>query len=254
LSTRWFLATLLGIAILMALATCLYRLSPVAASMKRAFTWMEEHPAACWTGYLASVGLACFALAASSRILQDNVLLLGCFEWRSIIYYAPAYALGAVMWARPKLFNWFLEPSRFDWILALVAFGVLIFTDLGPSGIWLIINKLTWVPFGLLISRVFLSAMHRYANAPRPWVARLIDASFVIYIWHIVFVLALNDIWFKLAIWPGLAIILSSIGAFAASWAMYLVVRQSTLLSLAFNGGPLRPSGASPMRRDRARS
>jgi fucose 4-O-acetylase-like acetyltransferase len=240
LSTRWFLATLLGLAMAMALTSWVLRTTALKTRCQNILQFVEKHPRSSWFLLLLGLAPAGLALAASSRILHSAVLLLSSFEYRTIFYYAPAYFLGAVMWARPRLFEWFLKPTRADWFAGALAFVAFIYLE-NSSGDWILaLYKATWIPFGLLITRVVLSAMHQWINKPYPWTSSLIEASFVIYMLHMVFVLFLNDIWIHFDLWPGLAILLSSIGTFGASWLVYLLIRQSKILSFAFNGGPLR--------------
>jgi acyl-CoA synthetase (AMP-forming)/AMP-acid ligase II/fucose 4-O-acetylase-like acetyltransferase len=240
LSTRWFLATLLGLTVIMALTGWLLRSTSLKTKCLNILQLAEKSPRPSWFFFLLGLAPVGLALAASSRILQSAVLLLGSFEYRTIFYYAPAYFLGAVMWARPQLFEWFLRPKRADWFAGALAFVAIIYLENSSGDRMLALYKAVWIPCGLLIARVVLSAMHRWFNEPYPWISSLIEASFVIYMLHMVFVLLLNDFWIYLDLWPWLAILLSSIGTFGASWLAYLLIRRSKILSFAFNGGPLR--------------
>jgi glucan biosynthesis protein C len=96
------------------------------------------------------------------------------------------------------------------------------------------------IPAGLLGTQLVVSLMKRWAVYSHPVITRLIDASLVIYLWHMVFVLFFGALFLRMQLGLWTASIATTMAAFACSWLVYLGVSRSRSLSLIFNGGPLR--------------
>lgn len=237
---RWFLATLLAVAACMAILITLYRKGRFGSLPDRFLDLIDKHTALCWWGLVA--GLAPLGLVAivAAKLVGGWAFLFRAFEYRTIIMYAPVFFVGSLMFLRPKVFEWYLKPSLFTIGLTVVLTAAFVILDSSKTLPMMVLEQLNILPVGMLATRVFLSAMHRWANNTHPFIPRLLDASYVIYIWHIVFVLLFNDLWISLHINPLVAITLTTAGSFGCCWLVYLVVCRSRLLSLIFNGGPLR--------------
>ena len=237
---RWFLATLLAVAACMAILVTLYRKGCFGALPERFLDMVDRHTAACWWGLV--LGLAPLGLAATvaAKLAGNWAYLFNMFEYRTIVMYAPVFLVGALMFLRPKVFEWYLKPSLFTIVLTVVLTAAFVILDSSKTLPMMILEQLNILPVGMLATRVFLSAMHRWANNTHPVITRLLDASYVIYVWHIVFVLLFNDLWISLHVNPLVAITLTTAGSFGCCWLVYMIVSRSRLLSLIFNGGPMR--------------
>ncbi len=241
LTHRWFLLTLLAFAALLAGFASLWRHKQIQHLFNHLGEWLDQHPRVCWIILLACVAPYGLASALIGKMIgpQWN-FLFGIFEWRTIISYAPAYFLGVVMLLRPKVFTWFLKPSVFSVCLGIASCVAFVLLDGAKSMAGKVLESANWIACGLLVTRLFLSAMHRWVNNPHRWIASLLDASYVIYLWHMVFVLLFSGICIRLHVDPFLSVVLTMIATFICSWSVYLVVARSRVLSLIFNGGPLR--------------
>ena len=241
LTHRWFLVTLLAFAVILAGLVTLSRQGRFNRLPEFLGEWLDRHPRLFWTMLL--IGVAPYGLASAllgKDLGHDWDFVFGIFEWRTIISYAPAFFLGVALCLRPKTFAWFLKPSIFSVCLGVVLCAAFIILDETKSFPGKILESANWIACGLLGTRLFLSAMHRWVNNPHPWIPRLLDASYVIYLWHMVFVLLFSSICIRLHINPLLSVILTAIATFGCSWLVYVGVSRSRILSLIFNGGPLR--------------
>lgn len=240
LSHRWFLATLLVVGAFMAILITLHRKGRFGLLPERFLDLIDKNTAVCW--WLLVAGLAPLGLASTvaAKLVGNWAFLFETFEYRTIIMYAPVFFVGSFMFLRPKAFEWYLKPSLFTIGLTVVLTAAFVILADSKTLPLMVLEQLNVLPVGMLATRVFLSAMHRWANSTHPVITRLLDASYVIYIWHIVFVLLFNDLWISLRLNPLVAITLTTVGSFGCCWLVYLVVCRSRLLSLIFNGGPLR--------------
>ncbi|GGZ23475.1 AMP-binding protein [Asticcacaulis endophyticus] len=238
---RWFLITLLALIGILALVWGLHKRGLTGHLPQRLLDKVSARPNLVWCLMLVFLSGWGLGLAALGRILSaEHDLLFGVYEYRSILAFGPAFFLGAILAGQPKLFNWFLKPSAFAYILGAALICVFVYFDHSHTFIGKIAQNINWLPCGLLGTQIFLSLMHKWANKPHPMVARLLDASFVIYLWHMVFVLVFSGICIELDIDPLLSIALTTTGTLICSWGVYLGIARSKILSFIFNGGPLR--------------
>jgi|GEM_PF-118937 len=240
LSTRWFLATLLGVGACLAVLITLQRQGRFGALPDRFLDLIDRRPALCWWLLVAALAPLGLSSAVAGKLLGGAIMLFGTFDYRTIVTYAPVFLVGVLMFLRPKVLEWYLRPSLFTIVLTVILTAAFVILDGSQSLPLMVLEQLNILPVGMLATRVFLSAMHRGANNTHPVITRLLDASYVIYIWHIVFVLLFNDLWISMRLNPLIAITLTTVGSFACCWLVYMVVSRSRLLSLIFNGGPLR--------------
>ena len=242
LSARWFLATLIGLFVCNAVILMLIRRIWRDGAPARLGARLDRHPLIAWILLLA--GAACISLASSvsTRLFGQWSMVLGSFDLRSIVIAAPSYFAGAIIFLRPNVRNWYLKPSRYEVALTMVMIAAFVALQWAKTMPLQAVERLIEAPCALMGTRVFLSLMYRVMNKPHILITRMIDASYIIYIWHMVFVLFFNDLCRYFHLPPLVSIALTTVGAFSCSWLIYLVVRRSRWLSLLFNGGPLRAS------------
>jgi len=242
LAQRWFLGTLLCLGLSMAGLVALYRSGRLKLVTQRVLGSIDKHPAMMWWGLVCLQVPLGLAGAVVAKALGHNAFLLSTFEYRTVLSYGPSFFVGALVCLRPKVLNWYLSPSRWDFILAVALSINFVLLNKSSTLSAKILEAMNWIPCGMLVTRAFIALMFRYFNKPFPLVARLTDASYIIYMWHIVFVLFFNDLWVFLKVPPLIAIALTTIGSFACSWLIYVCISRSSILSLLFNGGLLNGS------------
>jgi len=241
LNHRWFLVTLLGLAIILALIVTLNRNGRFGKLPDRFFAICDQYTVAVWIIFLTGLIPAGMALSAIHHWVTARwSLATTIYDPFSIFYFAPAFFVGATMLLKPKWFERYLKPTPINIVTSLAFMTIFVATYNSGTLIGKIMEHACWIPSGMLGTQLLLMLMKHFAAHPHPLVTRLIDSSYVIYLWHMTFLLLFGGICLHLHLSLPVSFILTTVATFACSWAVYLIVARSKLLSLIFNGGPLR--------------
>ena len=241
LNHRWFLLILLILAAGLAAIVTLDRNGKLGNLSQHFYTVCDKHSLVIWIGFL--MALVPFGMAVSAvhhMVTARWALATDMLDPFSVFYFAPAFFLGTMMLLKPKWFERYLKPSPVSITAGLLSIVVFVVTYNSDTLVGKIIEHACWVPSGMLGTQLLLILMNRIAANPHPLVGKLIDSSYVVYLWHMTFLLLFGALCVHLHLNLPVSFVLTTLATFICSWGIYLVVARSKILSLIFNGGPLR--------------
>lgn len=178
-----------------------------------------------------------FYAAGLATMVPQQILRLD-----EAIMYAPWFALGCVLVRAPQTME---RAYRFSWAILAIAIGmtacwIWLHHDVAPMT-----ERFIGTIATLAITQVLVAGARAFLNRPMPMVRKLTEASFVIYLLHLPFVVLLVWLAQPLGIPPlakALAIMVLSLGLSYAAWA---TIRRIRSMALLFEGIRL-PRSAAP--------
>jgi glucans biosynthesis protein C len=158
--------------------------------------------------------------------------------WR-LLYYAPFFAFGALLFRNPELFQKFIRLPALSWLAGAACLSLLIAVKVHRPDLALVAATLA-APSAILVTRMWMHAAALLLNRPSRAVRQVADAAYTMYIVHhpIVLFSAAAVIHWNVRALPGFAMVLSV--ALALSIGIYLAARHAPLASYLLNG--IKPS------------
>ncbi|HEX7852991.1 MAG TPA: acyltransferase family protein [Sphingobium sp.] len=161
-----------------------------------------------------------------------------------LISSAPYFILGFLLMRSPATLD---RMRRFSPTILIVAIGATAFSLATIDEFWPPVGRFIGTLSAVALTQVVIAGACRFLDRPIPLVQRFVSASFVVYLVHLPIILLLillgRDIAMP-AVPKALSIMLLSL---MLSYAIWLVVERSPILSFLFNGEPL--SRKEPPRR-----
>lgn len=162
-----------------------------------------------------------------------------------LIEFGPWFLLGCIVARAPALRH---ALYRFSWPVALLAVATLT-----ANLLWR--EQVSWQPYGrfmdalaaVFMTQLLFTTIKRIADRPSPLVQEIVRGSFTIYLFHMPIMAGLILLGMQLAIPLSVKAVLVMALTMALSWAVWIVVRRSPLLSLLY-------AGVTPKKRAAARS
>lgn len=177
-----------------------------------------------------------FYIAGLATQLPQQILRID-----QLIEFTPWFILGCILARAPALKA---ALYRFSPTIIILAFGTLALDIAFREALWPPYGRFLDTLAAVSLTQLLIAAIKRIADRPSPAVQALVQASFVIYLFHLPITAAL-----VVFAGPHLAIALALKAplfmalTLALSWVCWLVVRRSPLLRFLYDGVP--PS-ASP--------
>jgi len=204
-----------------------------------------------WQGFALVSVLAFWGIA---RAVFDRVVgeVPGIGILSSYIYFAPAFAIGTIVYSSGLSTSFFkgARPWQFFAAVILSVVSVVLDTAVRPAfGITspksmpeLLVSNALELPLALLISLCFFALLERLIKRESASIRFLVGGAMAIYLFHMIWTLLVVKILLYVS-WPGeLQWALGSLVVFGLSALSYLAIRQNAWLSAAFSGAPL-PKG-----------
>jgi glucan biosynthesis protein C len=240
----WFLIVLLYLSSAAALVCRLFPSLHSAALAPRTDQWLARHivpvviATAVLLGIWQGVMIELFYIGGFATNGYQQILRLD-----QLIEFAPWFLLGCVVARAPALKNatYRLSPTLILFALTTLALD-------------LALREQLWPPYGrfldtlaaVSLTQLLIATIKRIADRPSRTVTALVDASFVIYLFHLPILAALVvfagphlaiPLGFKALLFMGLT--------FALSWCCWLIVKRWPLLRLLYDGMRL-PAAPQP--------
>jgi len=201
-----------------------------------------------WHGFALVVALAVWGIG---RAVFDRIVgeVPGIGILSSYIYFAPAFAIGAIVYSSGLSSSFFkgARPWQFFAAVALSVVSIGLDTAVRPAfGITspkslpeLIVSNGLELPLALLISLCFFALLERLIKREYPSIRFLVGGAMAIYLFHMIWTLLVVKALLYVS-WPGeVQWALGSLVVFGLSALSYLAIRQNAWLSAAFSGTPL---------------
>ncbi|MET0364607.1 MAG: acyltransferase family protein [Sphingobium sp.] len=153
-----------------------------------------------------------------------------------LIQFAPYFALGALLGRSPATLD---RLGRFSPTILIVAVGMTAFNLATTDQFWPPVGRFFGTMSALALTQVVIAGMRHFLDRPIPLVQRFVAASFVIYLVHLPIVLLLILLGQGMAMPVVVKALSIMVLTLALSYAIWLVVERSALLSFLFNGMPL---------------
>jgi peptidoglycan/LPS O-acetylase OafA/YrhL len=160
-----------------------------------------------------------------------------------VLQYAAPFAVGGLVAVIPDGLDRFVKAG---WIAAgPAAICLAVYAITADSGAFSprVLCLLVTLPCGLLCTQFLMAASKALFSAASPVIEELIDAAFVIYLAHMVCVLAFSQVCIALGLHPIPGAALTALLTLLATFVFYRVIRRSGILGLVFNGGPFKRAG-----------
>jgi glucan biosynthesis protein C len=185
---------------------------------------------------LSLVGGGTVAAAAAGSMFDINHLISGTFQTVRTITYAPFFLLGATMAYRPDWLEKFTTIHWPCWWAAAVACVILTIAEPRDEAVYKVIGHFLTPVAGVLSAHVLLSGARRWFNHSTAFIAKMVEASMTVYLFHIVFIS-----WGAVALlgtpWhPLIEFSLIVAATTIASLAVHAVVSRNEVLRFLFNG------------------
>ncbi|HEX7874477.1 MAG TPA: acyltransferase family protein [Sphingobium sp.] len=153
-----------------------------------------------------------------------------------LIQFAPYFALGVMLGRSPATLD---RLGRFSPTILIVAVGMTAFSLATTDQYWPPVGRFIGTISALALTQVMIAGMRHFLDRPIPLVQRFVAASFVIYLVHLPIVLLLILLGQGVAV-PVVVKALSIMAlTLVLSYAIWLVVERSPLLSFLLNGMPI---------------
>lgn len=234
-SHLWFLIVLaVYFTLVAALAPLLRRLAEASA---RAPGWTHSR----WTlalilGVVVMSPLALAVLAKLTAPAMDT-LVLGTISPSVALTYLPFFAVGMILCVAPGLIDQFARRDLL--VLGLAVCGLVgqYLTDDHQQVIYRAINIVSWSLLTWMVARVVFSLFRDWANRPSPTFEYLSYASYSIYLFHHVIVIATATALLPLPLAAGVKFLIVLATASLVPLAIHhFLVRRYDVLGYLFNG------------------
>lgn len=180
------------------------------------------------------VGLwqAC-AIEASYMAGLNTNLLQGWLRLNEFIQFAPYFLIGFLLHRAPLLKERLYRFSPF------IAGAAVVFI------VWNLVDRESFAPWtarfvvavgALAMTQVIVAVARRAGDRPSPLIREIVDASFVIYLFHMPILCWLVVVLMNVGMAPEVKVLIVTIATGLLSYAMWLVVRRHGWLRLGFDG------------------
>jgi glucan biosynthesis protein C len=185
---------------------------------------------------LILMGAGVVGAATIGSMLDVNILFAGMVQTVRTVAFAPFFALGAALAYRPDWLERFTTIHLPSWCAAAAACLILTLVEPREEPVCKAASYFLTPIAGILSAHVLLCGARRWFNRSTALTRRMVEASMVVYLFHMMFVC-----WFGLAFtyveWPVLAEFgIIVVAATAASFGVHAVVSRSGTLRFLFNG------------------
>jgi len=187
------------------------------------------------TGLWEAVAVEAFYMAGLATNLPQQILRLD-----EVIQFAPWFLMGMVLARAPLTRESLYRFSMPVAAIAVLAAGASLIGmgHLGPMQ-----GRFLATIAALFLTQCAIAACKQLADRPHPLVARLVDASFTVYLFHMPVIIGLVLAGSHVAMPLGLKVGLVLAAAFALSWGAWALVSRSRLLLFLFDGRKQVPEG-----------
>jgi glucan biosynthesis protein C len=158
---------------------------------------------------------------------------------RVILYIAPFFT-GVLLGQSAALRDRFTRFNPVCLLGALLFCSIYVIFSTRIDFVGKLVFRACILPAGFCVSQALANIFKHTVKSASPLIQRLSEASFVIYLWHFVLVLAFGEMMIFFGISDLVACLLTIIFASAAAWLIFLAGEHSRLFGYIFNGQPLR--------------
>lgn len=240
----WFLIVLLYYSAIAAMLVAAFpRLAGVVLSPKRDSRW-ARHFTIFWfavavlVGAWQAVSIELFYMAGLATNVPQQI-----FRLDETLQYLPYFLLGAFLARAPRIREQLYRVSPGIAVAAAVS-----------AGLAMLYATELWPPYGRFVKTIaaiclmqpLLLVIRHIADRPRAIVNRLVDASFVIYLFHLPVLAWLVVLFYPLALPVELKAVIVMALTLLLSYAVWEIVSRSVLLRLLYDGVPPRVSASTP--------
>jgi glucan biosynthesis protein C len=237
---RWFLVVLIIHTAVIAAVAELVRRNPVffGAAADRVATRAQM-------GYgLMLVGLALYGVVAAvpfQYMERDWAWALLPLD-RALLYAAP-FAVGGLVAVIPDGFDRFIKAGWIAAVPAAACLAIYAITAGIDAIVPKVISRLVFLPCGLFCTQFLMAAAKSLFSSANIVIEELIGAAFVIYLVHMVCVLAFSQLCIAYGLHPIMAANLTALLTLLTTFVFYRAIRHSDILGFTFNGGPFKHAG-----------
>ena len=230
----WFLIVLLYLSATCAAAMGLFpRLKGWLLSPDRDIALARWLPAtllaiACIIGLFEGVAIELFYRAGLNTNLIQAILRVD-----DLISFAPYFLFGAFLQRSPAVLERFGRPSP---TMIAVAVGSVAVGILYGEQVWAPVGRFMGAIAAISVTQVVISGARALFDRPSRMVERLVEGSFVIYLFHLPILIGLYDLATRANLPPAEGFALNLALTFALSWCVWSVVKRTPVLNLLFNG------------------
>jgi glucan biosynthesis protein C len=199
-----------------------------------------------WTGgrwalalILGVVVMTPVAVAVLAKLTWPamNRVLLGTISLNDLLRYLPFFAVGMALCAGPGLIDRFARRDLLVLGLALCGLVGVYLTDGSQQVVHRAINIASWALLTWMVVRVVFSLFRDWANRPSPTFAYLSYASYSIYLFHHLVVIATATALLPLPLGAGgKFLIVLAVASMVPLAIHHFLVRRYDLLGYLFNG------------------
>lgn len=233
----WFLPALLWLSLLVALAHAAiptlksYRLSPRIEAAINSWPWATMLFLIGGTAVLAVAGRAAVFLtgAASHPVIQ-------MVNFQGAAANLPFFFVGVILPRSASLLALFVKLRPTFVIGAVAASVAYAYLGSSESGVITAIKIGLVCTAGVLWAHVFFSVAYRWFDKPSPTVRRIVDASFVIYLFHQPILTGMKLALLHFGVNPEVGFLVITVVTLVTTYAIFLLVIRFPIANLLFNG------------------
>lgn len=234
-SHLWFLVVLAVYFTLVAVSAPLLR--RLADSTARACGWTGRRWALALI--LGAVVVMPVAVAVLAKLTWPalNTLLLGTVSLDDLLKYLPFFAVGMILCVAPGLVDRFARRDLLVLGLALCGLAGVYLTDGRQHVAYRAINIVSWALLTWMVVRVVFSLFRDWANRPSPTFAYLSYASYSIYLFHHLVVIATATALLPVPMGGGAKfLIVLATASIVPLTIHHFLIRRYDVLGYLFNG------------------
>ncbi len=236
LAHLWFLPTLIYLCAVLALM----QITPLQRWFERSVEWMVARPVAGIALFLViTTGFSGAGSMLASRVPDTFILTTTLL---AALGFLPYVLLGAAMRANRQLLAFMSSCSFTAFAVTLVPVTFLLMTGWGGGAMNMLrVFAITLVCFGF--ARALLAICRATLDRPSQRIRNIAEASFTVYLVHF----PLLNVFYKLIapanlpVVPEFALVVVLVSI--VSYAVHLLVVRSRVLTLLFNGTPIKREG-----------
>lgn len=243
----WFLIVLLYYSAIAAMLVAAFpRLAGAVLSPERDSRWARRFTifwfaVAALVGAWQAVSIELFYMAGLATNVPQQI-----FRLDEALQYLPYYLLGAFLARAPRITERIYRVSSGIAVAAAVS-----------AGLAMLYATQLWPPYGRFVKTIaaiclmqpILLIIRHIADRPSAIVSRLVDASFVIYLFHLPVLAWLVVLFIPVALPVALKALLVMALTLLLSWGAWEIVSRSPTLRLLYDGVLIRGSATREMRK-----
>ncbi|OYW87583.1 MAG: hypothetical protein B7Z20_04780 [Sphingobium sp. 32-64-5] len=243
----WFIIVLLYFCAASACAVRIFPSLKQARLPRRVDGWLARHflpvllLVAIVVGLWEAVAVELFYMGGLATNIPQQILRLD-----EVIQYAPWFLIGLLVQRAPALRG---SLYRLSLPVALIAAAATLASLLGMGRLGPMEGRFIATIAAVGIAQLTIAACKNFADRPHPLVDRMVDASFVIYLFHMPIIIGLVLVGKSVPLALDAKVMLILLASLAISWGAWEGVRRSRLLLFLFDGravarGAIPPSPA----------